>query len=73
MDLTIKNVNSTEKPLLLGAACTNLTYKQQFSKTDYNFGSKDNNTLTTFSVYVYDFQTPLWVQISFSQYHLPGA
>ncbi|TGZ32639.1 Uncharacterized protein DBV15_09083 [Temnothorax longispinosus] len=68
MNVTIKKVNSPEKPLLLGANCTTTMYKQRFSKADYNFGSEDNNTLTTFYVYVYDFQPPLWIQISFSQY-----
>jgi hypothetical protein len=29
------------------------------------FGSEDN---TTFFVYVYDFQSPLWIIISFSQH-----
>ncbi|XP_015604179.1 attractin isoform X2 [Cephus cinctus] len=66
MKITMKKGNSPEKPLLLGANCT--TYKHRFSKADYNFGSEDNNTLTTFYVYVYDFQPPLWIQISFSQY-----
>ncbi|XP_012260217.2 attractin-like protein 1 isoform X2 [Athalia rosae] len=66
MNITIQKANSPEKPLLSGANCT--TYKYRFSKADYNFGSEDNNTLTTFYVYVYDFQPPLWIQISFSQY-----
>ncbi|XP_029172341.1 attractin-like protein 1 isoform X2 [Nylanderia fulva] len=68
MNITIKKVNSPEKPLLLGANCTTTMYKQRFSKADYNFGSEDNNTFTTFYVYVYDFQPPVWIQISFSQY-----
>ncbi|XP_046435096.1 attractin-like protein 1 isoform X1 [Neodiprion pinetum] len=66
MNITIQKANSPEKPLLSGANCT--TYKHRFSKAEYNFGSEDNNTLTTFYVYVYDFQPPLWIQISFSQY-----
>ncbi|XP_035739558.1 attractin-like protein 1 isoform X1 [Vespa mandarinia] len=68
MNVTIKRPNSLEKPLLLGANCTTSMYKHRFSKADYNFGSEENNTLTTFYVYVYDFQPPLWIQISFSQY-----
>lgn len=68
MNITIKKVNSPEKPLLLGANCTTTMYKHRFSKADYNFGSEDNNTFTTFYVYVYDFQPPVWIQISFSQY-----
>ncbi|XP_043480588.1 attractin isoform X2 [Leptopilina heterotoma] len=65
MNITFKKINSPELPLL-HTNCS--TYKQRFYKTDYNFGSEDNNTLTTFYVYVYDFQPPLWIQISFSQY-----
>ncbi|XP_011147509.1 attractin-like protein 1 isoform X1 [Harpegnathos saltator] len=68
MNVTIKKVNSPEKPVLLGANCTTTMYKHRFSKADYNFGGEDNNTLTTFYVYMYDFQPPLWIQISFSQY-----
>jgi hypothetical protein len=34
-------------------------------QSDYTFGSEDN---TTFYVYVYDFQSPLWIIISFSQH-----
>lgn len=40
----------------------------RFAKADHNFGMEDNVNLTTFYVYVYDFQPPLWIQISFSQY-----
>jgi hypothetical protein len=36
-----------------------------FFQGDYVFGSEDN---TTFFVYVYDFQSPLWIIISFSQH-----
>ncbi|EZA62767.1 Putative protein tag-53 [Ooceraea biroi] len=68
MNVTIKKVNTPEKSVLLGANCTTTMYKHRFSKADYNFGSEDNNSLTTFYVYVYDFQPPLWIQISFSQY-----
>ncbi|XP_012270635.1 attractin-like protein 1 isoform X2 [Orussus abietinus] len=66
MNITVKRANNPEKPLLLGANCS--SYKHRFSKAEYNFGTEDNNTLTTFYVYVYDFQPPLWIQISFSQY-----
>ena len=36
-----------------------------FFQSEYTFGSEDN---TTFLVYVYDFQPPLWIIISFSQH-----
>lgn len=59
-------VNQPEKPLLTGHNCSN--FRTRFNKNDHSFGVVDNVTLTTFFVYVYDFQTPLWIQISFSQY-----
>ncbi|KYM99556.1 Putative protein tag-53 [Cyphomyrmex costatus] len=68
MNVSIKKVNSDEVKLVTNANCTTTMYKHRFSKADYNFGNEDNNTLTTFYVYVYDFQPPLWIQISFSQY-----
>jgi hypothetical protein len=42
-----------------------LLFASFFSQGDYVFGSEDN---TTFFVYVYDFQSPLWIIISFSQH-----
>lgn len=67
MNVTVKKSNSKEeKPIFIAYNCTN--YKHRFSKSEYNFGTEDNITLTTFYVYVYDFQSPLWIQISFSQY-----
>ena len=36
----------------------------RFSKDDYLFGMN----YTTFYVYVYDIETPMWVIISFSQH-----
>ncbi|XP_018573311.1 attractin isoform X3 [Anoplophora glabripennis] len=67
MNITIRKGNSPEEiPIHTNFNCT--TFRWRFSKTDYNFGIEDNITLTTFYVYVYDFQPPLWIQISFSQY-----
>ncbi|XP_073969504.1 attractin-like protein dsd isoform X2 [Rhodnius prolixus] len=66
MNITIKTVNQPERPLLYGHNCSN--YKTRFNKNEHSFGVVDNVTLTTFYVYVYDFQPPLWIQISFSQY-----
>lgn len=75
MNITIKKANIPEIPLLLGANCTTSMFKHRFGKTEYGFGKseygfggEENNTLTTFYVYVYDFQPPVWIQISFSQY-----
>ncbi|CAH0555288.1 unnamed protein product [Brassicogethes aeneus] len=68
MNITIRRGNSKEeKPIYIEHNCTTL-FKTRFFKSDYNFGVEDNVTLTTFYVYVYDFQPPLWIQISFSQY-----
>lgn len=40
-------------------------FRSKFEHKDYNFGPDDN---VTFFVYVYDFKTPFWLQISFSQF-----
>ena len=37
----------------------------RFAKDEYNFGADEN---TTFYVYVYDFETPLEIVVSFSQH-----
>lgn len=66
MNITVKSSNNIEKAVLTAHNCTN--FRTKFSKSDFNFGMEDNITQTTFYVYVYDFQPPLWIQISFSQY-----
>lgn len=66
MNITIRTANGQEKSVFHSINCT--SFKYRFSKADHNFGIEDNVTLTTFYVYVYDFQPPLWIQISFSQY-----
>ncbi|XP_071089503.1 attractin-like protein 1 [Haliotis cracherodii] len=40
-------------------------YRSKFEHKDYPFAGEEN---TTFLVYVYDFKTPFWLQISFSQF-----
>lgn len=67
MNITIRRANSKEEPIYTGHNCTQ-TFRSRFTKSEYDFGVKDNVTLTTFYVYVYDFQPPIWIQISFSQY-----
>lgn len=69
MNITIRQAgagNNEETPLFSGVNCSQFRYR--FPKQDYNFGTDNNITLTTFYVYVYDFQPPLWIQIAFSQY-----
>lgn len=67
MNITIRKYNSPEEKLIFTVHnCSNFRYR--FAKSDYAFGSENNITLTTFYVYVYDFQPPLVIQISFSQY-----
>lgn len=67
MNITIRRGTSHEEiPIFSGYNCTTFHYK--FSKSEYTFGIENNVTQTTFYVYVYDFQPPLWIQISFSQY-----
>lgn len=53
---------------LLLRCFTSFDFRHRFGKSDYTFGNENNLTLTTFYVYVYDFQPPLLIQISFSQY-----
>lgn len=67
MNITIRRFNTAEeKPIFSVLNCT--TFRHRFAKSDYAFGHENNMTLTTFYVYVYDFQPPLLIQISFSQY-----
>ncbi|KAL1514087.1 hypothetical protein ABEB36_003406 [Hypothenemus hampei] len=67
MNITIRRSNNAEeKPIFSVINCT--TFRHRFGKSDYSFGNENNVTLTTFYVYVYDFQPPLIIQISFSQY-----
>lgn len=66
MNITVREGNLPERELFTNQNCT--TFKAKFSKSSYHFGNEDNITQTTFYVYVYDFQPPLWIQISFSQY-----
>lgn len=67
MNITVRTENSEEKPIFENYNCST-SFRSKFSKSLYKFGVEENVTLTTFYVYVYDFQTPLWIQISFSQY-----
>lgn len=66
MNITIKKGQGPEQAIIADHNCT--TFRSRFTKAEYSFGMEDNVTLTTFYVYVYDFQPPLWIQISFSQY-----
>lgn len=60
------SVGIPEKQILADYNCT--SFKSRFAKNEHVFGVVDNVTQTTFYVYVYDFQPPLWIVISFSQY-----
>lgn len=68
MNITVRKAGTNEKYAFTGINCS--TFRHRFSKTEYHFGAnnEDNTTLTTFYVYVYDFQPPIWIQIAFSQY-----
>lgn len=68
MNLTYRftPANSKEsKETVLHAQVNCSSFKERFSKDQYVFGSEEN---TTFYVYVYDFEPPLWIVISFSQH-----
>ena len=47
-----------EKFLLVNHTFT--TFKSRFLRSDYHFGTEEN---TTFYVYVYDFRSPIWIQV----------
>ncbi|XP_023034074.1 attractin-like protein 1 isoform X2 [Drosophila willistoni] len=68
MDISVKRAGSPEKLILVGVNCS--TFRHRFPKTEYQFGHlpDDNSSLTTFYVFVHDFQPPIWIQIAFSQY-----
>merc|ERR1719392_13833 len=69
MNLTYRHASKDGKEgkkedlVLTEKNCT--VFKHRFSKSEYTFGNEEN---TTFYVYVYDFQPPLWIIISFSQH-----
>ncbi len=56
---------SVEHAILSEHNCSEVT-KKRFSKDKFPFGGDSDNT--TFYIYVYDFQPPLWIVISFSQH-----
>ncbi|XP_037944617.1 attractin-like protein 1 [Teleopsis dalmanni] len=68
MDISVKRVGAPEKLIFVGINCS--TFRHRFPKTEYAFGHSldDNSSLTTFYVFVHDFQPPIWIQIAFSQY-----
>lgn len=66
MNVTVRTGGGPEKPMFSNINCSNFRYR--FSKTEHRFGIVENVTYSTFYVYVYDFQPPLWIQIAFSQY-----
>ncbi|XP_017143549.1 attractin-like protein 1 [Drosophila miranda] len=68
MDISVKRAGSPDMLILVGVNCS--TFRHRFPKTEYQFGHSpdDNSSLTTFYVFVHDFQPPIWIQIAFSQY-----
>lgn len=67
MNITKKTGDRDKEKVLLEAHnCSN--FRTKFSKNEHIFGIDNNDSMTTFYVYVYDFHPPLWIQISFSQY-----
>ncbi|XP_023308777.2 attractin [Lucilia cuprina] len=68
MDIIVKFAGSQSKILFTNINCS--TFRHRFPKTEYQFGHspEDNSSLTTFYVFVHDFQPPIWIQIAFSQY-----
>ena len=60
-----KGGESTEDVIFTEHNCSS-TVKERFYKDKFVFGGDHENT--TFYIYVYDFQPPLWIIISFSQH-----
>lgn len=56
---------SSQIALLTQINCTSSEYKYTFSNRDLNYADKNHNAV--FIVYVYDFQTPITIQIAFSR------
>jgi len=52
-------------PILVQVNCTSSEFKYTFSNRDFNYADKNRNA--TFIVHVYDFHTPITIQIAFSR------
>ncbi|CAH1259216.1 ATRNL1 [Branchiostoma lanceolatum] len=64
MNITIASASEAAGKVLVSA--TDFTfYKSVYSHVDYSFGTSQN---TTFYVIVYNFTTPFWLQVTFSQH-----
>ncbi|GAB6024044.1 hypothetical protein CHUAL_008765 [Chamberlinius hualienensis] len=63
MNVTAKSASKPETAVIFNQSCRN--FKYHFSHTEYELGTNEN---TTIYVYVYDFQTPMSIQIAFTQY-----
>ena len=64
LNITVRTkFHNVERVIHEAKPCT--YFRTKFEHGDFSFGDKEN---TTFLVYVYGFQTPFWLQISFSQF-----
>jgi len=52
-------------PILVQVNCTSSEFKYTFNNRDFNYADKNRNA--TFIVHVYDFHTPITIQIAFSR------
>ncbi len=52
-------------PILFQINCTSTEFKYTFSNRDFSYAEKNRNS--TFVVHVYDFKTPITIQIAFSR------
>ncbi|XP_074640642.1 attractin-like protein 1 [Tubulanus polymorphus] len=66
LNITMKTKNERERLLITDVKCPLRPYEAKFSHKQFAFGSNAN---VTFFVYIYNFQTPFWVKISFSQHN----
>ncbi|XP_069140084.1 attractin-like protein 1 isoform X2 [Argopecten irradians] len=60
LNISVRTKSKNEVIFVESFSCN--YYRDKFEHQDYSFGSSEN---TTFLVYVYNFQTPFWLQISF--------
>ncbi|XP_021361114.1 attractin-like isoform X3 [Mizuhopecten yessoensis] len=63
LNISVRTRSKSEVIFVESYSCN--YFRDKFEHQDYSFGSSEN---TTFLVYVYNFQTPFWLQISFSQF-----
>lgn len=65
LNITMKKKSQGDRETIIVQKHSCNYFRAKFDHGEYSFGPQEN---TTFLVYVYGFQTPFWLQISFSQF-----